>query len=96
MLPKALSGLDRHGAFLNYETIAMRAAHDQPGDGLNGTEIGLSIIERRSSDADEDGLASINCYRGNRKLQPAGSDVPLHQVIQVRLKERHPSRLEGI
>src|ERR1700676_1618702 len=96
MLPKTLGGLNWYGALLNDQPIAVSAAHDQPGDGLDGAEIGLSVLERRSSDTDKDGLAVVNCHCGSRKFEPAGSDVTLHKIIQMRLEERHSAGLQAI
>src|SRR5260221_6989617 len=44
MLPEALCGLYRHGAFFNHQSITARSGGYSARDGFNGAEVSLTVL----------------------------------------------------
>ena len=72
----------------------MCGGRDGARDGLDGAEIGFSVLQRGRSDADKNGASLLDSFGGRDELQTARLGIAFDEQIQMGLEKRQAASIE--
>jgi hypothetical protein len=89
VLLKLCSGLHRHRAFFDDQSVSGCIFCDRSRDCFDGGKVSVAVRQRRGSYTNKDCVSPGDCLRGGTESKSARLEPGLDHILQVGLKQWH-------